>query len=874
MSNSIYKSFISKFLFLALIVCGATAAFAQTTKTDEPIQTVIPDITEFTYQGRLLDTNLPANGTYDFQFRLTDGEAFIGTPQLRPGVQVVNGIFTVRLDFGRSFPAGQARFLEIGIKPVGIAAYTTLSPNQPVTATPYAVHSADASFANFAGDSSKLGGMTADQFVLTGDARLSDDRNPLPGSNSYIQNTYTPQSANFNVSGDGTIGGNLSVGGTTSFNVVNAQTQYNFGGQRFLSGNAQNGNIFAGFNAGNPNATGGGNSFFGYTAGTNTVAGNANSFFGSSTGTSNTTGSANSFFGAEAGRLNTTGYYNTSLGYLAGEKNLTGIGNTLVGAEAGRANLGNGNSFFGLLAGTNNTTGNENSFFGDSAGRLSTTGIENAFFGYVSGNGNTTGSSNAAVGAYAGYVNAGGNQNAFFGARSGFNSTGSNNAFFGYQAGLANTTGSSNTVIGAGANLGAGNLTFATAIGAGTIVNSSNTIALGRSSGADTIFVPGNLTVGGTTSFNILNAQTQYNLGGGRILSGDETNGNIYAGFDSGTVSTGANNSFFGFRAGRLNTSGFSNVFLGASSGEKNTTGYYNTAVGIGAGSSNTTGIQNSYFGFLAGSNSTGSNNAFFGTQAGSSNTTGSNNVFIGQSTGFTNTTGNNITLLGSGANVAGNGIQFGTALGAGAVVESSNQIVLGRSNGDDDVKIYGSLSATSANFSRNVTVDSNFAILNLSFAGITSLCYNQGKAIATCSSSIRYKKDVENFTSGLDLIRRLRPVAFTWKDGGMRDLGFIAEEVNAVEPLMTTYNDKGEVEGVKYDRISTALVNAVNEQQTEIESQQTEIRAQKKQINDQQTLIQNQQRQLNVQQKQIDALMKLVCPQNAAAEVCREKEL
>jgi hypothetical protein len=533
MSNSIYKSFISKFLFLALIVCGATAAFAQTTKTDEPIQTVIPDITEFTYQGRLLDTNLPANGTYDFQFRLTDGEAFIGTPQLRPGVQVVNGIFTVRLDFGRSFPAGQARFLEIGIKPVGIAAYTTLSPNQPVTATPYAVHSADASFANFAGDSSKLGGMTADQFVLTGDARLSDDRNPLPGSSSYIQNTNTPQSANFNVSGDGTIGGNLTVGGTTSFNVVNAQTQYNFGGQRFLSGNAQNGNIFAGFNAGNPNAT----------------------------------GSANSFFGAEAGRLNTTGYYNTSLGYLAGEKNLTGIGNTLVGAEAGRANLGNGNSFFGLLAGTNNTTGNENSFFGDSAGRLSTTGIENAFFGYVSGNGNTTGSSNAAVGAYAGYVNAGGNQNAFFGARSGFNSTGSNNAFFGYQAGLANTTGSSNTVIGAGANLGAGNLTFATAIGAGTIVNSSNTIALGRSSGADTVFVPGNLTVGGTTSFNILNAQTQYNLGGGRILSGDETNGNIYAGFDSGTVSTGANNSFFGFRAGRLNTSGFSNVFLGASSG-------------------------------------------------------------------------------------------------------------------------------------------------------------------------------------------------------------------------------------------------------------------------------------------------------------------
>ena len=51
-----------------------------------------------------------------------------------------------------------------------------------------------------------------------------------------------------------------------------------------------------------------------------------------------------------------------------------------------------------------------------------------------------------------------------------------------------------------------------------------------------------------------------------------------------------------------------------------------------------------------------------------------------------------------------------------------------------------------------------------------------------------------------------------------MRDVGFGAEEVNAVEPLLTTRNDKGEIEGVKYAQITTVLVNAIKEQQTELD--------------------------------------------------------
>ena len=72
-----------------------------------------------------------------------------------------------------------------------------------------------------------------------------------------------------------------------------------------------------------------------------------------------------------------------------------------------------------------------------------------------------------------------------------------------------------------------------------------------------------------------------------------------------------------------------------------------------------------------------------------------------------------------------------------------------------------------------------------------------------------------------------------------MHDLGFGAEKVAAVEPLLASYNNKGEVEGVKYDRISAALVNAVKEQQVQIEIQQ-------KQIVEQVSLLQKQQQQLD----------------------------
>src|SRR5437879_6528164 len=112
---------------------------------------VVAQTSSFTYQGRLTDGGTAANGNYDLQFALFDslsGGTQIGSTQTLNTVVVSNGVFTVSLDFGANSFSGANRFLEIGARLSGAGSFTLLTPRQPVTATPYAVRSANASSAD------------------------------------------------------------------------------------------------------------------------------------------------------------------------------------------------------------------------------------------------------------------------------------------------------------------------------------------------------------------------------------------------------------------------------------------------------------------------------------------------------------------------------------------------------------------------------------------------------------------------------------------------------------------------------------------------------------------------------------------------------
>lgn len=110
-----------------------------------------PVDTTFTYQGRLDAAGAPATGSHDLQFRLFDaavGGAQVGPPICYDNRDLVDGLFTVALDFGAEF-TGEARWIEVGVRADAgelcfNGAYTTLAPRQPLTAAPYAIHALNA----------------------------------------------------------------------------------------------------------------------------------------------------------------------------------------------------------------------------------------------------------------------------------------------------------------------------------------------------------------------------------------------------------------------------------------------------------------------------------------------------------------------------------------------------------------------------------------------------------------------------------------------------------------------------------------------------------------------------------------------------------
>lgn len=104
----------------------------------------VPLTPAFTYQGEIVKGGNLVTGTADLRFTLWDaaaGGSQIGGLLSRNNVNVSNGVFTVSLDFGSSaFATGQERYLQIEVRnPAGGGAFTTLTPRQPVSATPYAV---------------------------------------------------------------------------------------------------------------------------------------------------------------------------------------------------------------------------------------------------------------------------------------------------------------------------------------------------------------------------------------------------------------------------------------------------------------------------------------------------------------------------------------------------------------------------------------------------------------------------------------------------------------------------------------------------------------------------------------------------------------
>jgi hypothetical protein len=178
-------------------------------------------------------------------------------------------------------------------------------------------------------------------------------------------------------------------------------------------------------------------------------------------------------------------------------------------------------------------------------------------------------------------------------------------------------------------------------------------------------------------------------------------------------------------------------------------------------------------------------------------------------------------------------------------VITNAGNVGIGIADTDAKLEVNGTLIAD------GITDNGTFQFQIDGSPGSALVCYtgNTLQVLTTCSSSLRYKTDVHPYAGGMDVVNRLKPVTFTWKDSGALDIGFIAEDIAAVEPLLATYNDSGEIEGVKYERMGVLFANALKEQQAQIKQQQA---------------------QLSQQQDEIESLKAIICLDHPEASLCQ----
>lgn len=340
------------------------------------------------------------------------------------------------------------------------------------------------------------------------------------------------------------------------------------------------------------------------------------------------------------------------------------------------------------------------------------------------------------------------------------------------------------------------------------------------------ILISGSLSVTGSINGTYLglggnNNYSNIALGNSALFSNTTGYFNIATGYQAlESNTTGSNNTATGFQALQNNTTGFANTATGNRALSSNVIGTWNVAIGSRALELNTTGKSNTVVGeYGMPINTAGQYNVSLGTNSLWNNTVGEWNTAVGTLSLPYNTTGNfNVgvgSLAGSGSISGEKNIFIGHNTST-SYISGSNQIVIGA-----DAQSKGPNTITLGN--------SSITGLYCNVQTITSL------------SDQRDKSEIRELTLGIDFIKELKPVTYTWtrRDGtfeGVKDIGFIAQELDETEQKfnsedITRLVDKKDPEKYYADYLRTypILVKAVQELAQQVENLQNELNLLKK---------------------------------------------
>ncbi|MGB4929103.1 MAG: tail fiber domain-containing protein, partial [Chitinophagales bacterium] len=323
-----------------------------------------------------------------------------------------------------------------------------------------------------------------------------------------------------------------------------------------------------------------------------------------------------------------------------------------------------------------------------------------------------------------------------------------------------------------------------------------------------------------------------------------------------GALTTGFQNVAIGYNSMAAATTINYNVAVGAYSLEDNTTGTGNVAIGSFALNVVTTGGNNIAVGSYVLDANTSSSNVGIGHMALTANTTASNGVAVGFTALNANTTGANNVAVGSTAlelNTSGaNNVAVG--FGAGSFNDLNASCTFIGYDADQSVATDFTNGTAIGNGARLTASNS----ARIGDASVTSI---GGYADWTNISDGRFKTDITENVPGLEFIMALRPVVYhldikainaylnipdsvinknavAQKSGALQS-GFIAQEVEAVAQKLNyefsgvdAPDNETDVYGLRYAQFVVPMIQAMQEQQQEIESLKTLLIQQQELIN------------------------------------------
>jgi hypothetical protein len=151
----------------------------------------------------------------------------------------------------------------------------------------------------------------------------------------------------------------------------------------------------------------------------------------------------------------------------------------------------------------------------------------------------------------------------------------------------------------------------------------------------------------------------------------------------------------------------------------------------------------------------------------------------------------------------------------------------------------------------------------NARFRGVSSgtFGYNlnimSDGTLTTATSDIRMKENILQISGALERVIKLRGVFFNWKNDSSKtkQIGMIAQEVEPIVPEIVFTNPIDGLKGINYSQVSALFVEAMKEQQKQIEGQQQQIESYKSEIQ----ALQEKVEKVESQQNEIDELKTIV---------------